>query len=323
MHVIYKRIGIVVVAVVMLQSHFDIDSVLHTLGVHDLIVQGVLVLVGVGHELADAAFVMELLFLLESLAFILQGNTEAFSQKGRFLQHMGDGVVVVLCRFEDIAVGFKSDLGTGLGRVADNVEPFDGLSLFKADLVDLFIDKDTDNDPLGQGVDNRSSDTVKTSRNLISSSAEFASGMQDGVDNFNAGNALLGLDIDRDPAAVVDNGDGVVGIDGDSDLGAVAGQSFVDRVVDDFFDQMMKARGRSRADIHTGAFADGFQSFQDLDLAGGVGAVYGQVGLRVFAFMMIVAQFALVLAVGQICLSCFFQKASCFQIFFVQILVDS
>ena len=47
---------------------------------------------------------------------------------------------------------------------------------------------------------------------------------------------------------------------------AVTRKRFVDRVVNDFVDEMMQTALRRTADIHTRTFADGFESFEDLDL---------------------------------------------------------
>ena len=49
---------------------------------------------------------------------------------------------------------------------------------------------------------------------------------------------------------------------------AIAGQGLVDRVVDDLIDQMVKTRHARRADVHAGTLADGFQTLENLDLAG-------------------------------------------------------
>ena len=68
--------------------------------------------------------------------------------------------------------------------------------------------------------------------------------------------ALLGVDIHRDAAAVVGDGDRVVGVDGDDDAVAVAGQRLVDRVVDDLEDHVVQAGAViGVADVHAGALA--------------------------------------------------------------------
>lgn len=103
--------------------------------------------------------------------------------------------------------------------------------------------------------------------------AELAAGMEHGVHDGDSRDAQLGLDVHGDAAAVVRNFDDVAGLDGDFDVGAVAGQSFVDGVIYDLIDQVVQAGGAGGTDVHTGALAHGFQAFQDLDLCAAVGVV--------------------------------------------------
>jgi hypothetical protein len=51
----------------------------------------------------------------------------------------------------------------------------------------------------------------------------------------------------------------------------MAGERFVDGVVDHFVDEVVETGRRGGADVHTGAFPDGFESFEDLDIPGVVG----------------------------------------------------
>ena len=67
--------------------------------------------------------------------------------------------------------------------------------------------------------------------------------------------------------AVIGDGDRTFARDLHGDGVAVTRQRFVDRVVDYFDDKVVKSSLVRRADIHTGAFADGFQSFEYLNFA--------------------------------------------------------
>ena len=85
--------------------------------------------------------------------------------------------------------------------------------------------------------------------------------------------------VDRNAAAVVDDRDRAVDVNRDVDLIAEAGQRFVDRVVDDFVDEVMQPRRPGRADVHRRALADRLEALEDLDLVGAVvvaGAVAGR-----------------------------------------------
>ena len=71
---------------------------------------------------------------------------------------------------------------------------------------------------------------------------------------------------DRDPAAVVDDGHRVVGVDRDRDGVVAAGQRLVNRVVDNLVDEVVKPARARRADVHAGALADRLQALEDGDV---------------------------------------------------------
>jgi hypothetical protein len=52
------------------------------------------------------------------------------------------------------------------------------------------------------------------------------------------------MDIDGNAATIVVDGDGVIDVNGESDIGAVTSHCFIDRVIDDFPDQTMQTHER-------------------------------------------------------------------------------
>src|SRR5204863_2041367 len=78
-----------------------------------------------------------------------------------------------------------------------------------------------------------------------------------------------GVHVHRNAAPVVAHGAAAVGLDGDGDLVAVAGQRLVHRVVHDFVDQVVQAAHADIADVHGGPLAHRLETFEDGD-AGGV-----------------------------------------------------
>ena len=128
--------------------------------------------------------------------------------------------------------------------------------------------------PLGERVDDRDADAVQAAGDLVAAAlAELAAGVQRGEHDLGGGPLLLGMLVDRDPAAVVDDGDAVVGVEGELDLVAVAGERLVDRVVDHLVDEVVKAARAGRADVHPGALAHRVEPAQDGDLARRVAVV--------------------------------------------------
>ena len=86
-----------------------------------------------------------------------------------------------------------------------------------------------------------------------------------------AGIFSIGVLVDRDAAAVVDDPHAAVGLQRHLDVGGVAGECLVDGVVDDLVDQVVQAALTGGADVHAGTLADRLQALEELDVAGVVG----------------------------------------------------
>ncbi len=98
----------------------------------------------------------------------------------------------------------------------------------------LAIPRHLDRQFVGEGVDHRDADAVQPARGLISIAAELAAGMehrQDDLERRFAGE--FGMRVDRDAAAVIAHGDGVVDAELDLDAAGMAGDRLVHRIVDD------------------------------------------------------------------------------------------
>ena len=76
--------------------------------------------------------------------------------------------------------------------------------------------------------------------------------------------------IDGDTASIVLDGNGVIFIDRYFDMRTIAGHRLVDRVVDGLVDQMVKTLLADVTDVHSGAFAYGFQTLEHLNIARGI-----------------------------------------------------
>ena len=136
-------------------------------------------------------------------------------------------------------------------------------------LVDLAVAPDLQIERFRQCVHHRHADAVQAARDLVAVVVELAAGVKHGQHDFGRRSSAL-VTIHRNPAAVVDHGDGVVDVDRDVDLIAMAGQRLVYRVVDDLVDEMMEPWRAGRADVHRRPLAHGFEAFEDFDLVGAV-----------------------------------------------------
>ena len=131
---------------------------------------------------------------------------------------------------------------------------------------------DLDGELLRERVDDRHADAVQPAGDLVAATlAELAAGVQDGEHDFDSGLALLLHHRHRDPAPVVDDRHGVVGVDRHLDLRGEAREGLVDGVVDHLVDEVVQPERAGRADVHAGALANGFEALEDGDVLGVVG----------------------------------------------------
>src|SRR5579862_9412280 len=86
--------------------------------------------------------------------------------------------------------------------------------------------------------------------------------------------------IDGDAAPVVVDRDRVVGVDDYRDPIAIPTQRLIDRVVDDFEAEVVKAALRRGPDVHAGPLSNRFKTFENLDLSRVVLLLFGLAGLR-------------------------------------------
>ena len=75
---------------------------------------------------------------------------------------------------------------------------------------------------------------MQTAGDLISSSAEFTAGMQDSQNDLNRRNTHFRVNIDRNTAAVVYDGNRIILMDSDVNLTAVACHRLVNTVINYF-----------------------------------------------------------------------------------------
>ena len=120
--------------------------------------------------------------------------------------------------------------------------------------------------PRGQCVDHRRAHAVQAAGDLVAAAAEFTAGVEHRVNHFQGRPSGLRLDIHGNAAAIIGDGDGITGVDGDGNMLTVPGQRLINGVVHDLIHQMVQSGGRGRADVHTGAFPHRFQTLQNLNL---------------------------------------------------------
>ena len=260
------------VTVVVLERDLHGDAVALGFHVNRLLVQYVLAAVQMLDELGDAAAVLELGALgfagfRIGRALVGEGDEQSLVQEGELTQALRQRVLVVLGGGENLVVGNKRNRGAAALGGTGFFELAGWLALRVRLLPGKTIAPDFQIQPMGKRVHATDANPVQTAGNLIAVAIEFAARVQHGHHHLR-GRQTLAIDfhlVDGDAAAIVDNGDGVVVVDGDLDLVGIAGQGFVDRVVHHFVHQVMKPQLAGRTNVHGGPLADRFHAAEYLD----------------------------------------------------------
>ena len=250
-------------------------------------------------EGADAALVLEQV-LAAFAALIAEGDLDAGIEERQFAQALGQDVVVELDVAEDLSGRLEAQQGAALVGSFELLERIQRLAQRVFLLVMEAIAPHIQPQVLGQRVDHRDAHAVQTAGNLVAVVVELTAGMQHGHDDFGGRNALFLVDVDRDAATVVIHRHRAVFQDLDHHIVGMAGEGFVDGVVDHLEHHVVQAGAvMDVADVHARTLADGLQAAQHGDLAGIVIAVGSRDGdgffghsLRSPAGLLCVAGFA-------------------------------
>ena len=260
------------------------DGVPFALDIDDIFLEGVLAGVEVADVVLDAAVIAEDPGAAVRVrdALVREGDADAAVQVGQLLQAAGDGFGLETDVFKDLIVREEADQGALLPGVAQDFqracrmtgEDLAGGGIHFAGeghAVVGPVQENVDGEPLAQRVHDGSADAVETAGIVVILVIEFAAGVENGEDDFDAGLVHGGMLIHGHAAAVVPDTGGAVLMKRDGNFGSETVGGFVDGVVHNLPQQMVKAAGRGRADIHTGAHTDGFEAIQHLDVTGVVG----------------------------------------------------
>ena len=129
---------------------------------------------------------------------------------------------------------------------------------------------DLRHEAVGKGVHAGDADSVESSGHFVAVLVELASGMEDGHHYLQCGTMLLRMHSGRDASSVVGDLDGIVGEDGHTDLGAIAGHRLIDTIVNNLINKMMESPLADVTDVHRRSFPHRLKPFQHLDATCGI-----------------------------------------------------
>ena len=114
-----------------------------------------------------------------------------------------------------------------------------------------------------QGIDHGGAHAVQATDGVIRRVAELGTGVQFGQYDLHAGQAGFRFLIHRNASAIVRNFHGTVGVQGDYDIVAEAGQGLIHGVVDDLPQAVHKPLRVGGADVHARTLAYRIQALKN------------------------------------------------------------
>ena len=127
------------------------------------------------------------------------------------------------------------------GRITRDLQRGLGHAVFKGHKIFFAAAPHTQLKSIRQRIDNRDAHAMQTARNLVGVLVEFSTGMELGHDDFGRRHALFFVNIDRHAAPVVAHRTRAIAVQNHIDFIAMTCQRFVDGVIDDFVNHVMKA----------------------------------------------------------------------------------
>ena len=255
------------VGVVPLHRHFDADVAFLRGEPEHVGVDRRARTVEVTHERLESAFVLEHVMLV--VALIGDLDADAGIEEREFAQPLREDLVVEHDVREDRRRRTEAHPCAAFGGGAGVRERRDRIAEAILLRVELAVAVHGEVEHIGQRIDDRHADAMQTAGDLVGAVIELTAGMQHGHDDLGCRATFFGMDVDGNAATVVAHRDGFIGVNDDFDFGAVTGERFVDRVVDDFEHHVVEAGAViGITDVHAGALANRIEPLQNLDFAG-------------------------------------------------------
>jgi hypothetical protein len=280
--VVDERKNVLVVAVVVLEGELDADVVTLGVDVDDLVVKWLLGRVEELDHFLQATPRHERFLLFLAFALVAQSYLDTLVQIRELAEAIGQRRVVIAKLGEDLRVGLEPHLAAAVASrgLAEHTERGARGSAHEVHIVLLAAAFHPDLELLRQRVHHRHSDAVQSARHLVAVLVELSAGVEHGHRQLDSGNLFSGMDVDRNAATIIRDSDRIVGVNHQADLAGVAGERFVDGVVDDFVSEVMQPARRRRTDVHSGTFAYRCESLQNLNLSSVVSGFAGRGSLR-------------------------------------------
>ena len=190
--VIYKTVGTLCVGIIVLHGHFHINTILCSFKIQNILIKSCFTSVQVSNKFLDSTFIME---FPDNRIFsffhtkICQNDLKSLGKECHFTESLFQNIKFINSSFlENSGIRLKAYLGSCLICRTFTIH-FQWIT-YMSSLISLFVNLSALINfylkPVGKCIYNRSTYTMKSTGNLVSSTAEFSTGMQDRKYNFHS-----------------------------------------------------------------------------------------------------------------------------------------
>ena len=233
---------ILAVSCVVHDGHLDGHTLLLCAEIDDIIKEMSTTAIHEANEVAQAS--LAVIFLCAGSTLLIgtkvgkcDGDTGI--QISQLAHTVGQHIEIIGGGGEDAPIGPELLTCATQVRLAHHLHGIESLATGIFLLIDLSITEHLGKHMGGEGIHTTDTHTMETAAHLITALVELTTGMQNGHHHLKGTDALLLMDVHGDTATVVLNGDAIVFVDSNLDMGAITCQSLVDRVVHSLIHQMM------------------------------------------------------------------------------------
>ena len=275
-NIIYKSIAVLCIRVIVLHGNLYRHTVLLSFAVNDFRVKRFLASVQIAYKFTDTTFIMENFLSFHSFSGIFKRNLQSLCQECHLSQTLFQNVIIIYCFLKYFFIRKEDNCCSGLIRLAvsHNLQRIHSFTAFISLLINLTFMIDPYFKPCGKCIYYRRTYSVKTTGYLVPSASKFTAGMKNGKYYFYSRNPCFMIDSYRNTTSVIYNCDRVVRINNYLNLCTKSCQCFINRIIYNLINQMMKTSAGCTSDIHTWSLSYGFQTFQNLDLIRSVFCIF-------------------------------------------------
>ena len=260
--IINEGVHVFSVSGLILHGNIHNDLVLFPFKSNYILVDQILALIEISDKFSNTAGIMELFTLLRPFPVVGKGDFESLVEECQFSYPDLQCVIAEICAFlKDFRIRHKGNNSAGIVGFPDHGHFFRYCAAGESHFIYLAVSVNLNLHPGRQSINYGNTYPVETAGNCISAIPKLTACMENCQYYFQCRLARF-VHVYRNTTAIICYRAAPIWIDGNLNGVTEPGQGFIDTVIYNFINQVMKTAGRRRTDVHARAETNRFQTFQ-------------------------------------------------------------